>query len=142
MVIKIAQIPSAQNEKAPLGKQIFYCSTGQFLNLKSAHSTCMNVNPNKVFPHNLRTCSPAPFTALKRTLQSLQTFQVTAVSIPQEFILSLPVTMKHRRRMENMVGYMKKSPKLRQQHNPYYVINNAEEKLCEDDNKKNIFKGK
>jgi hypothetical protein len=91
LVIKIAQIPSAQNEKAPLGKQIFYCSTGQFLNLKSAHSTCMNVNPNKVFPHNLRTCSPAPFTALKRTLQSLQTFQVTAVSIPQEFILSLPV---------------------------------------------------
>ena len=91
---KLLRYAAEQNIKTGM---IFITKAGKPINRtniwREMKSLCKaaNVNPQKVFPHNLRTCSPAPFTALKRTLQSLQTFQVTAVSIPQEFILSLPV---------------------------------------------------
>ena len=46
------------------------------------------VNPQKVFPHNLRTCLHEPFTELKRILPNSQISWVIVVSTPLVFILS------------------------------------------------------
>ena len=48
------------------------------------------VNSKKSFRITCVTYLPVPFTALKRTLPSSQTFSDTAVLTPHEFILSLP----------------------------------------------------
>lgn len=50
-----------------------------------------NVNPQKVFPHNLRHLFARVFYALKRTLPSLQIFSDIQALTPQEFISSPPV---------------------------------------------------
>ena len=45
-----------------------------------------NVNPKKVFPHNLRHLFARVFYGIERTSQNLLTFSVTAVSTQPEFI--------------------------------------------------------
>ena len=75
---------------------IFITRTGKPMNRtniwREMKKLCLdaNVNPSKVFPHNLRHLLPARFTASRRISPSLPTSSATAASIPQEYISYQP----------------------------------------------------
>ena len=76
--------------------EIFITRTGKSMSRTNIWREMKNlceqsgVNPQKCFRTTCVTYLPVPFTALKRTLPSSQTFSDTAVLTPHEFILSLP----------------------------------------------------